>query len=69
MRGTHERGMVKVKFVEKIKGEESLMLQQLVDEIYELELAGVKPNEIAILVRELADCLKRWAITPFNPRR
>lgn len=51
MRGTHERGMVKVKFVEKIKGEESLMLQQLVDEIYELELAGVKPNEIAILVR------------------
>ncbi len=51
MRGTHERGMVKVKFVEKIKGEESLMLQQLVDEIYELEQAGVKPSEIAILVR------------------
>ena len=51
IRGNQERRMVKVKKKKKIKGEESLMLQQLVDEIYELELAGVKPNEIAILVR------------------
>lgn len=46
-----ECGMVKVKFVEKNKDEENLMLKQLLEEIYELQKAGVKPNEIAILVR------------------
>lgn len=46
-----ENGMLKVNFIEKNSDEQSLMLEHLVKEIYDLEKAGIAPNDIAILVR------------------